>query len=113
MADIIKLNNLKYVKVANKDALPLQSHWGKMFMIKNNSVIEFYSYYTNEDLDLSRSRPHVEPHYKCSVNVLRLDPNDVIDIYDVFTDNEMESRSLDKTLNFIMALVKSGFDCYV
>jgi hypothetical protein len=111
--DVIKNNNLKCVKITNKDSLPLQSHWGTMFMIKSNSVIEFYSYYTNEDLDLSRSRPYVEPHYKCSVNVRKLDPNDVKDIYDVFTDTEMESRSLDKTLNFIMALVKSGFECYV
>lgn len=111
--NFIKDNALRQVKVANKDALPVQAYWGTMYLIKNNSVIEFYSYYCNDDRDLLHSRPYVEPQYKCSINLKHIDYNDVKDVHSAFTDDEMESHALDKTLDFVMVLIRTGFDCYI
>jgi hypothetical protein len=95
-----------------KDLLPLEAYHGNVFLIKNNSIAEFYSWFTTESCSIF-AKPST--FYKCVVTIHNMDISDIGDFTnaDAFIDmDELISYDLDKTLNFMIAMIRNGFLIY-
>lgn len=91
--------------------LPFECYLGVVYLIKNNSIIEFNSNLCARDNDSQRS-----PKYRCLSTIHSIDISDVIDFMnpDTFLNtDEIISSDIEKTINFIVALIKTDFKLYV
>lgn len=104
--------------------LPTNVVLGTLYAIKNNSIFEFNSMYANNDLPDDTARVEyymyqsrcINIHYKSTVTILNLNIKDVGGFANAnqFLDmNEMISYDMQKTINFLVALVKNDFDIYI
>lgn len=109
---LIKLNINKNTQSNN---MPSVTTLGVCWLIKNNSIFEFSTYYTYNTDNIKFNRSNT-PIKKTVVTVHHLDLVDVQDFNNtnVFIDmKEMISYSTQKTLNFLHALFTVGFEIWI
>ena len=111
-----KLKELTKIKkgVSISD-LPHDTQLGVVYLIKNNSMFEFYSFFCNERRDIRFSEVP-DLYFKCIVTVHNLNYSDIGDFVnaDSFIGmDELISHDINRSLNFMMALISNGFKMYV
>lgn len=120
-----KLQKFELRKNFANEELPIETHLGTIYLIKNNSILEFYTYCTNsyqndissktmEQYSYFNYKP--DPYWMCTVTVHNMNRSDIGDFVnaDMFTDmDELTSADIDRSLNFMIMLIKSGFSIYV
>lgn len=88
---------------------------GTIYMIKNNSILQFYQYYTNENIDI-RVNEQLDFYYKCMITIHNLHQNDISDFNNsskLSELDEMISYDREKINDFIKALRDSDFKIYI
>jgi hypothetical protein len=107
-----KLIPFEHTKNISKDELPIEAYFGTIYLIKNNSILEFYSYacddkntFRNDELD-----------YKCHATFHNMNYSDVGEFNNadnLVSMGELVSYTMDRAINFMLALIKNGFKLYL
>ena len=93
--------------------LPICAELGRCYLIKNNTIFEFYTCFSCETQSIVFTKSNIRR--KSVVTVLNLNICDMkaFSNPDVFTHmDEMISYNWEKTLNFMKSLISSGFKLY-
>jgi hypothetical protein len=110
-----KLQKYDLRKNFANDDLPSEVILGSVYLIKNNSIVEFYSHLTNDVVDVRFSQ-NPDPYYRCVVTIHNMNRSDICDFANtnMFENmDELISHSIDRTTNFLTTLIKTGFDLYL
>ena len=107
----LKKHNLKKI---NEDYLPMEAVLGDIFLIKNNSIIECYSYINTENIDIRFNR--INRNYKSIITMYNINVDDIgmFNNTSIFNNKEdIVSRDITRTMDFIILLLKNEFCLYV
>jgi hypothetical protein len=101
---IIGNRKLKKIRVNSKDNLPYQCYMGICFAIKNDTVVEFYSYCDVGGKFIGTA----------SFLVINYDDISRMNNYSQFNTKEIEkTHSLDAYINFIFTFIRMDFVLYI
>jgi len=99
--------------------LPIQCFFGRLFLIKNNSIIECYNGVSTDNRHIEYSvikYPElIEPYLKCIFTIYNIDKEDIKEFRNksIFEKEEIVSYDDKKNIMFILNLLKVGFSIYL
>jgi hypothetical protein len=96
-----------------KDDVPATIAYGTLYLIKNNSIIEFSSAIVMKNIDIRM--PSMDSFYECLVTIYNLSIDDISEFQNVDSFvgmDELVSHDIDKTIDFFTVLVQTGFGMY-
>lgn len=106
-------------KQVSPSMLPTAAYYGTVYAIKNNSIVEFYNYFANEQIFSERTgyiSEECTQFYRgvCTIHNMNISDIESFSNKTAFEDmDELISHDLDRTINFLIALLLNGFVLYV